>query len=268
MPLTSGTKLGPYEIDAPLGAGGMGEVYRARDTRLDRAVALKVLAAQYASDPTFAARFAREARAVAALSHPNIVGIFDVGEHAPSPGALPLAYAVIELLEGATLRGRMAASVLPVRVVTDYAIQIVKGLAAAHDKGIVHRDLKPENVFVTLDGRVKILDFGLARQAAEVFAAGETRAADATNPGMVMGTAGYMAPEQARGLAVDQRGDIFSFGAILYEMLSGRRAFAGTSTADVMAAVVRDDPPDVAQLNPSTPSVLAGIVRRCLEKEP
>ena len=263
MPFPSGTRVGPYEILAPLGAGGMGEVYRARDSRLDRNVAIKVLSSARAGDPGAAARMTREAKAVAAISHPNVLGIFDVGEHDGIP------FVVTELLEGATLRGPMADGAMDPPVVVRHAMQIARGLAAAHDKGIVHRDLKPENVFVTRDGRLKILDFGLARQASDADASGEeTRISADTNPGIVMGTAGYMSPEQARGHAVDHRSDIFAFGAILFEMLGGRRAFRGDTMADTMAAIVRDDPPDLQQINGAVPPALARIVARCLAKEP
>ena len=223
MSLSPGQRLGPYEIIAPLGAGGMGEVYRARDTKLDREVAVKVLPARLAEDAEALARFEREAKAVAALSHPNILAIHDFGREAGT------AYAVMELLEGETLRERLAAGALPVRKAVEYAVQIAQGLAAAHDKGIVHRDLKPENVFVTRDGRLKILDFGLAKRDAAAGDGSETSsptAARPTEPGAVLGTVGYMSPEQVRGQPADARSDIFSLGTVLYEMLSGRRAFA------------------------------------------
>ncbi|MDP2320813.1 MAG: protein kinase [Acidobacteriota bacterium] len=262
MSLAAGQRLGPYEILAALGAGGMGEVYRARDTRLDRGVAIKVLSSHSAGDPAAAARLTREARAVAAIAHPNVLGIFDVGEHDG------ISFVVTELLEGTTLRGPMAAG-LELGAALRYAVQIAHGLAAAHDQGIVHRDLKPENLFLTTDRRVKILDFGLARQASAGPGAGdETQWNSDTTPGVVMGTAGYMSPEQARGQAVDPRGDIFAFGAILFEMLAGRRAFGGETMADTMAAVVRDEPPDLQQLNPSVPPSVARIVARCLAKVP
>ena len=207
----------------------MGEVYRARDTKLDRDVAVKVLPPQLAENADALARFEREAKAVAALSHPNILAIFDFGAlPSTASGQGAITYAVMELLEGATLREKLAAPIAP-RKAIDYAVQIARGLAAAHDKGIVHRDLKPENVFVTHDGRVKILDFGLARQATASLAAGNATLAptleSATLPGVVLGTVGYMAPEQARGEAGDQRSDLFAFGCVLYEMVSGRRAF-------------------------------------------
>jgi serine/threonine protein kinase len=233
MSLSPGAGLGPYEILAPLGAGGMGEVYRARDKKLDRDVAIKVLPDSVASDPDSLARFEREAKAVAALSHPNILSIFDFGTQDG------VSYAVMELLEGETLRGKLDAGPIPQRQAVDYAMQIAKGLSAAHEKGIVHRDLKPENLFVSKDGHLKILDFGLAKRVEQVPPGKETSAPTAsghTQPGTVMGTVGYMSPEQVRGLPVDHRSDIFSFGAILYELLSGKRAFKRDTAADTMAA--------------------------------
>jgi serine/threonine protein kinase/thioredoxin-like negative regulator of GroEL len=263
MTIPAGTRVGPYEILSPLGAGGMGEVYRARDGRLDRDVAIKVLASASVADPNAAARMTREAKAVAAISHPNVLGIFDVGEYDGIP------FVVTELLEGTTLRAPMSEGAMDPSLAVRQAMQIARGLAAAHDKGIVHRDLKPENVFVTRDGRLKILDFGLARQAsATEGSADETKMNASTNPGTVMGTAGYMSPEQARGQAVDDRSDIFAFGAILFEMLGGRRAFRGDTIADTMAAIVRDDPPDLQQINGAVPPALAHIVARCLAKDP
>jgi len=241
MSLLPGSRLGPYEILGPLGAGGMGEVYRARDPRLSREVAIKVLPANVASDPDRRTRFEREARAVAALSHPNILAIFDVGTAAPSTGSGQSAssgpghstfYAVTELLEGETLRDRVNRGALPVRHAVDIAMQIARGLAAAHDKGLVHRDLKPENVFLLNDGHVKVLDFGLAKTNISAGAEGDT--VGVTNAGTVLGTVGYMAPEQIRGEPVDARADIFSLGAVLYEMLSGRRAFQRDSAAETM----------------------------------
>jgi len=221
MPLAVGQRLGPYEIVAPLGAGGMGEVYRARDTKLDRDVAIKVLPESLASDREALARFEREAKAVAALSHPNILAIFDFGTHEGT------AFAVTELLDGETLRGKLSAGPISGREAVDYALQVARGLSAAHERGIVHRDLKPENLFVTKDGHLKILDFGLAKRVESVAPGEETSAPTGsghTEPGTVMGTLGYMSPEQVRGVPVDHRSDIFSFGAILYELLSGRRA--------------------------------------------
>jgi Tol biopolymer transport system component len=258
MNLHPGDRLGPYEIVAPIAAGGMGEVYRARDARLQRDVAVKVLPELFATDPDRRARFEREAQAVAALSHPNILAIFDVGVQGPT------AYAVAELLEGETLRDRLVSGPLPLRKAIDYGVQIARGLAAAHDKGIVHRDLKPENLFLLSDGRLKILDFGISRSIA---AEGPTMAG-ATGPGAVMGTAGYMAPEQVRGQSVDQRADLFALGAVLYEMLSGRRAFQRDTAAETMTAILREDPPDLTDLRLPLPPGLERIVRHCLEKNP
>src|SRR6266498_5350274 len=223
MTIAAGTKLGRYEILSPLGAGGMGEVYRAKDSRLGRDVAIKVLPATLSQDPDRLKRFEQEARAAGVLNHPNITAVHDIGTADGAP------YIVTELLEGETLRERLSTGPLPVRKAIDYAVQIVKGLAAAHEKGIVHRDLKPENLFLTKDGRVKILDFGLAKLThAEEGGSQQTNlptATAGTEPGVVLGTLGYMAPEQVRGRPADARSDIFSFGAILYEMLSGRRPF-------------------------------------------
>ena len=267
MPLAPTTRLGPYEIIAPLGAGGMGEVVRARDTRLGREVALKILPESFARESDRLVRFEQEARAVAALNHPNILAVFDVGQHNGSP------FLVSELLEGETLRAVLHHGALPQRKAIEYAVQIAQGLAAAHEKGIVHRDLKPENVFVTKDGRIKILDFGLAKLAQK--SGGEVSATDGvtltsshTAAGVVMGTASYMAPEQVRGQAVDARTDIFSFGAILYEMLSGKRAFRRDTMPETMTAVLKEDPPDLADSTPGISPALDRIVRRCLEKNP
>jgi eukaryotic-like serine/threonine-protein kinase len=221
MGLTSGTKLGRYEILTSAGAGGMGEVYRARDARLNRDVAIKVLPVAFASDPERLRRFQQEAQAVAALNHPNILAIHDFGEHEGSP------YIVTEFLEGETLRVRLSAEDLPVRKASEYAEQIARGLAAAHEKGIVHRDLKPENIFVTRDGRVKILDFGLAKLVRQegALAADAATLASQTERGVVMGTVGYMSPEQVKGLAADHRSDLFSFGAICTRCLRGSARF-------------------------------------------
>src|SRR6266849_1434525 len=218
MALTSGTKLGPYEIQSPIGAGGMGEVYRARDPRLGRDVAIKVLPLSFAADTERLRRFEQEARAVAALNHPNILAIYDIGTREGAP------FIISELLEGESLRKRLSGGALPVRKAIEYAVQMAHGLAAAHEKGIVHRDLKPENIFVTRDGRVKILDFGLAKLAQNAGAGPDevTLASPNTAVGIVMGTASYMAPEQVRGETADPRTDIFAFGAVLYEMLSGQ----------------------------------------------
>jgi eukaryotic-like serine/threonine-protein kinase len=259
--LTAGAKVGPYEVVAPAGAGGMGEVYRARDTRLNRDVAIKVLPAAFARDPERLRRFQQEAQAVAALNHPNILAIHGFGEHEGSP------YIVTEFLEGETLRGRLNSGALPVRKTTEFAEQMARGLAAAHDKGIVHRDLKPENIFVTRDGRVKILDFGLAKLTPEVTPDAATLASQ-TEPGVVMGTVGYMSTEQVKGQVADHRSDLFSFGAILYEMLSGKRAFRGETSVETMSAILKEDPPEFTETNRSVPPALDRIVRHCLEKNP
>ena len=240
----------------------MGEVYRAYDTRLERNVAIKVLPQHLSSHPDALARFEREAKAIAALPHPNILAIHDFGREGG------VTYAVTELLEGETLREKLADSGLPVRKAVDYALQIVHGIAAAHQKGIVHRDLKPENIFITQDGRVKILDFGLAK-AAEAAVDGSlapTRNATATSPGTVMGTVGYMSPEQVRGQSTDHRTDIFSFGVVLYEMLSGLRPFRRDSNVETMNAILKEDPPDFTASGVHVPAALDRIVRRCIEK--
>ena len=260
--LRAGTRLGSYEILAPLGAGGMGEVYRARDSKLERDVAIKVLPAHLTSDPEALARFEREAKAVAALAHPNILAIYDFGNHDG------LFYAVTELLEGETLRDRLNAGPVSLKQTTDWAQQIARGLSAAHGKGIVHRDLKPENVFLTSDGHVKLLDFGLAKRVEQ--AEEQTSAptgSHQTAPGTVMGTVGYMSPEQIRGLPVDHRTDIFSFGVILYELLSGRKAFQRDTANDTMAAILRDEPPELTRPGGTVPASLDHIVRHCLEKD-
>jgi len=272
MSLAAGTKLGPYEILAPIGAGGMGEVYRARDTRLGRDVAIKVLPAHLALDPAALARFEREAQAVAALSHPNILAIHDFGVSTGTGTTVPvpnIAYAVTELLEGETLRAKLSGSALPARKAVEYALQIVHGIAAAHRKGVIHRDLKPENIFVTSDGRVKILDFGLAKATGSGGGESEpTQVATGTSPGTVMGTVGYMSPEQVRGLPADHRTDIFSFGVVLYEMLAGLRPFRGDSNVETMNAILKEDPPEFASAGANVPASLDRIVRRCMEKNP
>ncbi|HJZ81541.1 MAG TPA: protein kinase, partial [Pyrinomonadaceae bacterium] len=265
MAISSGTKLGPYEILTPLGAGGMGEVYRARDIRLGRDVAVKVLPASLSADTDRLHRFEQEACAAGALNHPNILVIHHIDTHDGAP------YIVSELLEGETLRKRMSGTAMAQRRVIDYASQVAHGLAAAHEKGIVHRDLKPENVFITNDGRVKILDFGLAKltqlDGSQSQTEIPTRRVD-TNPGVIMGTVGYMSPEQVKGRQVDHRADIFSFGAILYEMLSGRRAFHGESPAETMSAILREDPPELSETNHNVSPALERLVNHCLEKNP
>jgi eukaryotic-like serine/threonine-protein kinase len=264
MTLTTGSRLGPYEITAAIGAGGMGEVYRARDTQLGRDVAIKVLPSFLSADPDRLRRFEQEARAAAALNHPNILVVFQLGTHDGVP------YLVSELLEGSTLREPLQRGALPIRKAIDYGVQIARGLAAAHEKGIVHRDLKPENVFVTKDGRAKILDFGLARllpQRGEVEVNAPTLS-DLTDPGTVLGTVGYMSPEQVRGKPADHRADIFAFGAILYEMLAGKRAFQKPTSAETMTAILNEEPPGLSQLVPLTPPAMQRVVHRCLEKSP
>ncbi|MDP2321295.1 MAG: protein kinase [Acidobacteriota bacterium] len=257
MRILSGTRLGPYEIEMQIGAGGMGEVYRAVDLRLGRAVAVKTPAAGLTDDAEAVARFDRENRTIAALSHPNILAVYDVGHHENVP------YAVLELLEGETLRVMLDQGPLALATAVSYAQQLARGLAAAHDKNIVHRDLKPDNIFVTSSGVLKILDFGLAR--ATTADDGETRLG-ATSPGVVLGTAAYMSPEQARGHTVDATSDVFSFGAVLYEMLAQVRAFHGSTVADAMAAVIRDNPAPLRSIVPAVPAGLDRIVTRCLEK--
>jgi serine/threonine protein kinase len=264
--MSPNTTIGPYNIVSKIGEGGMGEVYRARDTKLGRDVAIKVLPAAFSEDSDRLRRFEQEAQAAGTLNHPNILVIFHIGTHEGSP------YIVSELLEGETLRERMAGAALPQRKAIDYALQTAHGLAAAHEKGIIHRDLKPENLFVTKDGRVKILDFGLAKligvgDGTQSQTEVPTRRVD-TDPGVVMGTIGYMAPEQLRGRPTDHRSDIFSFGAILYEMLSGKRAFRGESTADTMSAILREDPPDLSETNKTINPALERVVNHCLEKSP
>ncbi len=265
MAVQSGARLGPYEVLSLLGAGGMGEVYRARDPRLAREVAIKVLPENSTTDPDRLRRFETEAKAVGALNHPNLLAVYDTGQHEGAP------FVVFELLEGETLRERLSGPLPPPKGL-DYAIQIVRGLAAAHEKGIVHRDLKPENLFLTRDGRVKILDFGLAKlrpplDPGEVDALTPT-ASVLTDAGQVLGSAGYMSPEQVRGSPVDHRSDIFSFGSVLYEMLSGRRAFRGDTRAETMTAILKADPAPLAEVNGRVPLPFERIVRHCLEKRP
>jgi len=263
MPLAAGTKLGPYEILSPLGAGGMGEVYRARDPRLNREVAIKVLPDSLRRDSERLRRFEQEAHAVGALNHPNILAVYDVGTHGEVP------YLVTELLDGVSLRDRLQEGALSPRKATDYAVQIAQGLAAAHEKNIVHRDLKPDNVFICSDGRVKILDFGLAKST-ELGPQDHTVTAlePLTGSGVMLGTAGYMSPEQVRGQTADRRSDIFSFGAVLYEMVSGQRAFRRGTAADTASAILKEDPPDLIASGRNIPVTLDRIVHHCLEKSP
>jgi serine/threonine protein kinase len=265
MSIDAGTKLGRYEIRSQLGAGGMGEVYRARDTQLGREVAVKILPSNYSVDVDRLHRFEQEACAASALNHPNILIVHDIGTHDGSP------YVVSELLEGETLRKRIGGTALAQRRAIDYALQIALGLAAAHERGIVHRDLKPDNIFITNDGRVKILDFGLAKltqlDGYKTQTDIPTRRVD-TDPGVVMGTVGYMSPEQVKGRTVDHRSDIFSFGTILYEMLCGRRAFHGESAAETMSAILKEDPPELSDTNKTVSPALERLMNHCLEKNP
>src|SRR5438128_3024001 len=264
--ISPNTTIAQYTIVSKIGEGGMGEVYRARDTKLGRDVAIKVLPASLSENTDRLNRFEQEAQAAGALNHPNILVIHHIGIHEGAP------YIVSELLEGETLRERMAGTALPQRKAIDYALQTAHGLAAAHAKGIVHRDLKPDNLFVTNDGRVKILDFGLAKLTATSDGTQSqtevpTRKVN-TDPGTVMGTMGYMSPEQLRGKTADHRSDIFSFGAILYEMLSGKRALRGDSMAETMSAILREEPPDISETNKTVSPALEPVVRHCLERNP
>ena len=260
-----GQQLGSYKILSQLGAGGMGEVYRARDTRLNREVAIKVLHSSFANDADRLRRFEQEALTTSALNHPNILTVYDIGTHDGAP------YIVAELLEGEELRSKLNDGALAQLKAINYAQHICAGLAAAHERGIVHRDLKPENLFVTSDGRVKILDFGLAKLKQPKLASADTEAPTSpllTESGVVMGTVGYMSPEQVRGQTADHRADLFAFGAILYEMLAGKRAFQRETVAETMTAILKEEPPDLAEINSAVPQQLERIVRRCLEKQP
>jgi TolB-like protein/Flp pilus assembly protein TadD len=262
MPLPAGTRLGPYEVLTAIGAGGMGEVYRARDPRLDRDVAIKVLPGAVAGDPERLRRFEQEARAVAALSHPNVLAVFDVGR------AGDLTYLVTELLEGETLRERLEPGPLAPGAAIQVMLQLAAGLAATHARGIVHRDLKPENIFITRDGFVKVLDFGLAKMAARPSTPDNDQTMAGSTPGMILGTIGYMSPEQVRGQEADARSDVFSFGAIFFELVAGRRAFDGPSPADTMTAILTGSPFDVSLSVTNVSVSIDRITRRCLEKDP
>jgi eukaryotic-like serine/threonine-protein kinase len=260
--LAVGTRLGRYEVLGLIGTGGMGEVYRAYDKQLNREVAIKILPTSYSLDGERLRRFEQEATAAASLNHPNIVDVHDVGANDGAP------FLVTELLEGETLRHRLGSGPVSLRKCVDYGVQIARGLAAAHERGIVHRDLKPENIFITADGRIKILDFGLAKLVpSPELRDGATLTVEST-PGVVLGTVGYMSPEQVRGKPADHRSDLFSFGAILYEMATGRRAFKGDSAADTMSAILKDDPPELTEIRAQVPPALARIVHHCLEKNP
>jgi serine/threonine protein kinase len=264
LTLTAGTKLGDYEVKSLLGSGGMGEVYRARDSRLGRDVAIKVLPPSLSSDSDRLRRFEQEARAAAALNHPNILAVFQMGTYQGAP------YLVSELLEGETLREQIKRGRMTVRKAIDYGVQLARGLAAAHEKGIVHRDLKPENLFVSKDGRLKILDFGLAKLMQPQCSAEHSTVTliEGTRPGVVLGTVGYMSPEQVRGQTTDHRTDIFSFGAILYEMLAGKRAFQKPTSAETMSAILNEDPAGISQVTTNIPPALQRVTHRCLEKNP
>ncbi|HVS30556.1 MAG TPA: protein kinase [Thermoanaerobaculia bacterium] len=261
MPLGENAMLGPYRIVGLIGEGGMGAVYRAKDTRLGRDVAVKVLTAVTMSDKERLARFEQEARATGMLNHPNLLTIYDVGSSEGAP------FLVSELLEGETLRERLNRGAMTPRKAVEASLQMAQGLSAAHDKGIVHRDLKPDNIFLTREGRVKILDFGIAKLSATASSEGPAFHATATEPGMVLGTVGYMSPEQVRGEPVDHRSDIFAFGAILYEMLSGSRAFKRSSSIETLSAILKEEPPELADTHPNIPSTLDRLVKRCLEKD-
>ena len=261
MVLHENAVLGPYRIVSLIGEGGMGAVYKAKDTRLGRDVAVKILTNVTMNDRERLQRFEQEARATGMLNHPNLLTIFDVGQADDAP------YLVSELLEGETLRDRLNRGPVPPRKTVEVALQMANGLAAAHEKGIVHRDLKPENIFLTRDGRVKILDFGIAKLSPLAGSDGPTFRPTATEPGMVLGTVGYMSPEQVRGEPVDHRSDIFALGAILYEMLSGSRAFRRHSAIETLGSILKDEPPDLAESAPNVPPPLEKLVRRCLDKD-
>jgi serine/threonine protein kinase len=257
--------LGPYQVEGLIGKGGMGEVYRAHDTRLNRGVALKVLAASDPTDSERLARFTREARTTALVNHPNIVAVYDVGSHAGVP------FVISELLDGETVRVKMREGALPLNVAVHYGLEIARGLVAAHQLGVVHRDLKPENIFITRDERVKILDFGLAKCRDETLGLLRRDSTISTGPGTILGTVGYMSPEQVRGMPTDHRSDIFSLGVILYEMIAGVPPFHGDSAVETLNAILKDDPPALryreAREAP-VPSELERVVRHCLEKVP
>ena len=266
MNIAAGTRLGRYEIRSKIGEGGMGEIYLARDGKLNRNVAIKVLPVEFSQNADRLQRFEQEAQAVGALNHPNILAVYDVGTHDDA------SYVVSELLEGESLKDRLNEGAISQRKAIDYAVQLAHGLAAAHDKGVVHRDLKPDNIFITKDDRIKILDFGIAKLVEPaVEAIGQTDIATRkvhTNPGTVLGTPGYMSPEQVRGRPIDHRSDIFSLGAVLYEILSGRRAFHGESQVETLNAILKDEPPELTNTNRNIPPSVERVVWHCLEKAP
>jgi serine/threonine protein kinase len=257
-----GAQLGPYAVDSFIAKGGMGEVYRAYDTRLNRPVALKILAPVFMADDDGLARFTQEARITARLNHPNIVSVFDVGAHAGVP------FVVSELLEGKTLRARLNAGMLSVRAAVAYALEIAQGLIAAHDIGVVHRDLKPENVFITCENRLKILDFGLAKVRTETLRVRNKDSAKSTRPGTLLGTVGYMAPEQVLGERADQRSDIFSFGVMLHEMIAGAPPFQGDSAVETLYAILKHETPPLPDRSGVLLGGLSDVVEHCLEKAP
>ncbi len=263
MPLASGTRLGRYEIKSLLGAGGMGEVYLAEDTKLDRRVALKILPPEFADDKDRMSRFVREAKSASALNHPNIITIHEIGE---TDGTHFIA---TEYIQGETLRTRLTQHPPDVKTMLDVAIQIASALEAAHRAGIIHRDIKPDNIMVRHDGYVKILDFGLAKLTAPPTPISDAAAPTVmtTTPGMIVGTVSYMSPEQAKGRAVDARTDLFSFGIVLYEMLTGKRAFAGENALEVIGAILHTEPPPLKQVLPELPSEIERIVNKTLRKE-
>ncbi len=262
MTLETGGRLGPYVVESLIAKGGMGEVYQALDTRLQRSVALKVLAPSATPDVERLARFTQEARTTALLNHPNIVQVFDVGFEDSVP------YVVTELLRGTTLRARLKDGPLNVKVALAYALAIARGLNAAHNLRVVHRDLKPENIFITSDGRVKILDFGLAKCRNETLGFPQRDSTVSTEPGTLLGTVGYMSPEQVRGVATDHRADIFSLGVMLYEMVSGVAPFHGDSAVETLHAILKDDPPVLPDRGGAVPADLEHVVWHCLEKDP
>src|SRR5271154_3705600 len=259
MALTSGTRLGRYEILAPAGKGGMGEVYRARDTRLGRVVAIKILAEELSNDPDRRARFEREARSPSLLNHPNIAMLYDIG----SEGSVD--YLVSEFIDGESLRSLINRGPVPAQQLIDIAMQAAGGLGAAHAAGIVHRDLKPENLMLTGEGRLKILDFGIAKRVSQQMDPNQTTNVHATVAGVVLGTIGYMSPEQLSGKPVDARSDIFCFGVVLYEMAAGKPPFGTGNTVEMLTAILRDEP---AKLQTRVPSNVEQLIRRCLEKAP
>ena len=257
-----GSQVGPYEVDSFIAKGGMGEVYRARDTRLNRQVALKVLAPSFTTDSDGLARFTQEARTTARLNHPNIVAVYDVGAHHGVP------FVVSELLEGKTLRAHLRDGALTVRTAVAYGLEIAEGLIAAHDLGVVHRDLKPENVFITRENRVKILDFGLAKCRNQTLGPPTRDSSKSTRPGTLLGTVGYMSPEQVLGERTDHRSDIFSLGVMLHEMLSGVAPFRGESTVETLYAILKEETPVLQDRGGAVPDALGSVVEHCLEKNP